>query len=84
RIPDETTIFNFRHPLQKLELGPGILANGDLLFSSSRAPLEGKEDDADSALWHLPAAGGEAQQWLRRQGGLFGLRVARQSGTLVL
>ncbi len=67
----------------KGEAGAAFLPNGDLLFSSSRPSHDGKED-ADSALWHLPANGGEAQQWLRRPGGLLGLQVARQSGAIAL
>jgi dipeptidyl aminopeptidase/acylaminoacyl peptidase len=64
---------------QKGESGPAFLPDGSLLFVSKR---DGADDDP-AALWRLPRAG-DAERVLRRPGGVSAVRVARQSGTVVL
>jgi len=60
------------------------LPDGSLLFVSARPDPEAKEDDETPALWQLPAAGGEARVLARRPGGIDGVRVARDSGLVVV
>ena len=50
------------------ESGPVFAANGDLYFTSARP--DDDAGDEDSALWCLPAAGGEAAVVNRRAGGV--------------
>ncbi len=70
---------------RKGEAAPAFLPNGDLLFTSARPDPEGKEskDDAPAALWLLPARSGEARVVATRPGGIAGVVVARESGTVV-
>jgi dipeptidyl aminopeptidase/acylaminoacyl peptidase len=52
----------------KGEAGPAFASNGDLYFTSARPDEAG--EDKDSALWCLPADGGEARVVNRRAGGI--------------
>ncbi len=82
------------HPPRRLtrsrpgESAPAFLPDGDLLFTSAR-PDPGATDTEDgaeppSALWRLPADGGEAQLLAAPPAGLTGLAVARDRPTVVL
>jgi len=69
------------------ESDAAFLPDGSLLFTSARpdpdaAPEAGDEVDRKSAIWRLPAAGGEAQLLLAPPGGVTGLRVAAGVGTI--
>jgi len=70
------------------ESSPVFTPNGDLLFTSKRpdagpgAPAPG--DDAPPALWLQPAAGGDARVVATRPGGVGGVVVAREAGTVLL
>src|SRR5690606_8358786 len=68
----------------KGEAGPAFLPGGDLLFTSARPDPERKDDEETPMLWLLPAAGGEARVVATRPGGIGGLVVARDSGTIVV
>ena len=58
---------------------------GDLLFTSRRAdPTAEKPTEDRTALWLLPARGGEARPVAERPGGVSGFAVARDAGTLAL
>jgi dipeptidyl aminopeptidase/acylaminoacyl peptidase len=57
--------------------------DGDLLFLASRSAPGGTDDDPPTALWCLPARGGEARPVGTRPGGLSGPVVARRAGTVV-
>ncbi len=76
-----------REPARRLtwsdkgESGPVFTPDGSLLFRSRRA---GEDDDDPPALWLLPAGGGEARQLLRPAGGVGGVAVARDAGTVVI
>jgi dipeptidyl aminopeptidase/acylaminoacyl peptidase len=65
------------------ETSAGFTPSGDLLFSAKR-PGADEDDDAPAALWLLPRRGGEARTVAERPGGIGGLVVARESGTVVL
>jgi dipeptidyl aminopeptidase/acylaminoacyl peptidase len=66
------------------ESAPAFLPNGDLLFVSKRPDPDSKpDDDAKPALWLLPSAG-EARELADRPGGIGAVKVARDSGTIVL
>ena len=65
----------------KGEGGPAFTASGDLLFVAKRAE---SEDDAVSAVWRLPAAGGEAHVLVRRPGGVSGVLTAAASDAVVI
>jgi dipeptidyl aminopeptidase/acylaminoacyl peptidase len=71
----------------KGEGGAAFTPAGDLLFVSARpdAEPEAAEDTAgeSSALWLQPAGGGDARVVASRPGGLGGVRVARDAGTVV-
>ncbi|WP_433700668.1 S9 family peptidase [Nocardiopsis sp. CA-288880] len=65
----------------KGESGVGFLPDGSVLFTTGRPdPEAGAEDKAASALWLLPAGGGEARQVASRPGGVGSFTVARDSG----
>jgi dipeptidyl aminopeptidase/acylaminoacyl peptidase len=68
----------------KGEAAPAFLPSGDLLFTSARPDPERKDDEEKPMLWLLPAAGGEARVVASRPGGIGGLVVARDSGTIVV
>jgi dipeptidyl aminopeptidase/acylaminoacyl peptidase len=63
----------------KGESSPAFLADGSLLFVSSRAD----GDDEDAALWSLPA-GREARPLARYPGGVGGPVVAANAGSVLL
>ena len=70
----------------KGESGAAFLPDGALLFTSSRpdAETESDDDDETARLWLLPAGAGEARVVGERPGGVGGVRVAAQSGTVVV
>ncbi len=67
----------------KGEGGSAFLPDGSMLFVSGRPDPDGDADDP-AALWLLDAAGGEARVVATRPGGLGGVQVARDTGTVVL
>jgi len=71
------------------ESGAAFLPDGSLLFTSSRADPDAKPGDGDAdrdrrpaGLWLLPAAGGEARLVFAAPGGVQGVAVARDAGTV--
>jgi dipeptidyl aminopeptidase/acylaminoacyl peptidase len=70
----------------KGEGGAAFLPDGSLLFVSARPDPAKDDDDKDdvSALWLLPAAGGEARVVSARPGGVDDVRVASDAGTVVI
>jgi dipeptidyl aminopeptidase/acylaminoacyl peptidase len=91
-LNDEKTTFtpslwevdpNGERPARRLtrgdgETGAAFTPDGDLLFVSARPAGEPK------SLWRLPAGGGEAEQVAAPPGGVRGVVVARDAGTVVL
>ncbi|MET0191407.1 MAG: alpha/beta fold hydrolase [Pseudonocardia sediminis] len=67
------------------ESAPVFTPGGDLLFTSARPDPDASSDATDppSALWSLPAGGGEARLVGTRPGGVGGVVVAREAGTVV-
>ncbi len=68
----------------KGESSPAFLPDGSLVFVSGRSDPTVKEDEAESRLWLLPAAGGEARTLLSVPGGIRSLVATRDTDTLVL
>jgi dipeptidyl aminopeptidase/acylaminoacyl peptidase len=69
----------------KGEANAAFLPDGSLLFTSARIDPEVKESDDDvPSLWLLPEGGGEAREVHRRPLGVETVRVARDSGAVVL
>jgi dipeptidyl aminopeptidase/acylaminoacyl peptidase len=69
----------------KGESGAAFLPDGSVVFTSERPDTDAKDDDdAKAALWALPAAGGEARVVTTRPGGLSGVVVAADAGTIVV
>ncbi len=70
----------------KGEAAPIFTPDGDLLFLSARPDPARVEQQADtpSALWRLPATGGEAEVVGTRPGGIGGVVVARDTGAVVV
>ncbi|HEX3791054.1 MAG TPA: prolyl oligopeptidase family serine peptidase [Pseudonocardiaceae bacterium] len=67
------------------ESSAAFTPGGDLLFVSARPdPAVAAEDKPVSALWLQPAGGGDARVVAAPPGGLRGLVVARESGTVAL
>jgi dipeptidyl aminopeptidase/acylaminoacyl peptidase len=68
------------------ETAHGFLPDGSLLFVSARPDVEAADGGARdaSALYVLPAAGGEARQVLAPPGGVDGVTVAEHSSTVVV
>ena len=72
------------------ESNAAFLPDGSLLFTSARPDPDAKKDDKPdeenppAALWHLPAAGGEARLLLAPAGGIAGMKVARDAGAVAL
>lgn len=68
----------------KGEGGAAFTPTGDLLFTSARPdPDAAADDDAPSALWVLPASGGEARVLANRGGGLSAPLAARHAPVVV-
>jgi dipeptidyl aminopeptidase/acylaminoacyl peptidase len=68
----------------KGEGGPVFTPDGEVLFTSARPDPDGKADeDAPAALWLLPRTG-EARVVATRPGGIGGVAVAEQAGTVVV
>jgi dipeptidyl aminopeptidase/acylaminoacyl peptidase len=72
------------------EANAAFLPDGSLLFTSTRPDPEAKPDDPGhkedgevAALWVLPFGGGEARVVAAPPGGVEGLAVAREAGTVV-
>lgn len=69
------------------ESGAEFLPDGSLLFLSARPDPDAKPEEASdeevTALWLLPAEGGEARIVASPAGGVDAVRVARRSGTVV-
>lgn len=63
----------------KGEAGAAFAATGDLYFTSARPDPDSPDDDPVSALWQLPADGGEARVVLSRTGGISHVITARDS-----
>ncbi|PRX92438.1 S9 family peptidase [Allonocardiopsis opalescens] len=83
-----------RHPARRLtysakgESGPAFRPDGSVLFASGRADSERRPDEAGegaagSALWELPARGGEARRLAEPPGGVSGIVVAREAGSVL-
>jgi len=71
----------------KGENGAAFLPDGSLLFVSARpdpAGSAGSQDEPTAALWRLPAGVGEAGVVATRPGGVSGVVVAEESGTIVV
>ena len=68
----------------KGESGAAFAANGDLYFSSSRPAPDDEDDDPRSALWLIPARGGEARVVLNRAGGISGVVSARAADRVLV
>jgi dipeptidyl aminopeptidase/acylaminoacyl peptidase len=68
----------------KGESGAAFLPDGSLLFVSARPDPDITDDEPVSALWRLPADGGEAGVLATRPGGVSGVVVATDSGTVVV
>ncbi|MBV9831064.1 MAG: S9 family peptidase, partial [Marmoricola sp.] len=68
----------------KGEGGAAFLPDGSLLFTSARPDPDADEDEETSLLWLLPAGGGEARVVATRPGGVDGVRVAAEAGTVVV
>ena len=68
------------------ESAPVFTPDGDLLFTSARPDPDAGKDAGDPkpALWALSAAGGEARLVLQRSSGVGGVRVAADSGDVVV
>ncbi|SOC52047.1 S9 family peptidase [Ornithinimicrobium cerasi] len=66
------------------ESGAAFAANGDLYFTSSRPDPEGEEDEPRTALWLIPARGGEARVVLSRPGGVASVHCARAADRVVV
>jgi dipeptidyl aminopeptidase/acylaminoacyl peptidase len=66
----------------KGESAPAFTSGGDLLFVAAR-PTEG-DDKPPTALWRLPAAGGEAVEVVSPAGGLEAVKTARNTARAVV
>src|SRR5438067_8824512 len=65
------------------ESGAEFLPSGDFLFISARPDPEADGDEAAPALWLQPAAGGDPRVVASPPGGVRGVAVAGESGTVV-
>ncbi|HLS15935.1 MAG TPA: alpha/beta fold hydrolase [Beutenbergiaceae bacterium] len=68
----------------KGEAGAAFSASGDLYFTSARPDPDEPDGDPESALWQIPAAGGEARVAASRPGGINAVHCARNADVLVL
>jgi dipeptidyl aminopeptidase/acylaminoacyl peptidase len=64
---------------KKGESSPAFQPDNSLLFVSKR---DNEKDDDPAALWRMPAVG-DPERVLARSGGISGVRVARDAGTVV-
>ena len=64
----------------KGEAGAAFASTGDLHFTSARPDPENPDEDPVSALWQLPADGGEARVVFSRAGGVSHVMSARDAG----
>ncbi|WP_431876467.1 S9 family peptidase [Amycolatopsis sacchari] len=65
------------------ESGAVFTPEGDLLFVSSRPLPDAEEEDTPPSLWRLPAGGGEPERIASPPGGVQGVAVAREAGTVL-
>lgn len=63
----------------KGEAGAAFAANGDVYFTSARPDPDSPDEDPISALWLLPADGGEARVILNRAGGVSRVITAKDA-----
>ncbi len=68
----------------KGESGAAFSSTGDLWFTSERPNPDDRGEEAGTALWRLPAAGGEARLALSRPGGVASVHCARDADVTVL
>jgi dipeptidyl aminopeptidase/acylaminoacyl peptidase len=69
----------------KGESGAAFLPDGSVVFVSGRPDPDVKDsDDEKAALWQLPAGGGESRVIATRPGGVSGVVVAPNTGTIVV
>lgn len=68
----------------KGETNPAFLPDGSLAFVSGRTDPTVKEDEAESKVWLLSAAGGEARTLLSVPGGVRSLVAATHADTLII
>ena len=68
----------------KGETNPAFLPDGSLVFVSGRSDPTVKEDEAESRLWLLHSAGGEARSLLSVPGGVRSLVTARKADVLLI
>lgn len=68
----------------KGEAGAAFTASGDLYFTSSRPDPEADEDEPRSALWLIPAHGGEARVVHSRASGIAGVTCARDADVVLV
>ncbi len=68
----------------KGEGGASFAPDGSVLFTSARPDPATEDDEEQALLWQLPPGGGEARVLASRPGGVGGVRVARDTGTLVV
>ena len=68
----------------KGEAGAAFTSSGDLLFTSARPDPDGDDEQPETALWELPASGGEARVVLARPGGLGRVQCARNADVTVV
>jgi dipeptidyl aminopeptidase/acylaminoacyl peptidase len=69
----------------KGEAGAAFLPDGSLLFASARPdPDAAENDDEVPLLWLLPAGPGESRVVAKRPGGVGGIVVARDAGTVLV
>ena len=66
------------------ESAAAFLPSGDLLFTSARPGTNPGTSRLPASLWLLPAGGGEARVVAAPPGGVRGVAVAREAGTIVL
>ena len=71
---------------RKGETAPQFLPDGSVLLTSARPDPDEKEskEDTPTALWLLPANGGEARVVATRPGGISRIVVAREAGTVLV
>ncbi|GAB3528961.1 prolyl oligopeptidase family serine peptidase [Arthrobacter monumenti] len=66
----------------KGESGAAFSGTGNLLFTSARPDPEKDETEPVSALWELPAGGGEARVAISRAGGVGGILAAKDTSSV--